>query len=134
MTEIDFSAEFGGGYAAEIVLPDFKALKKASKGVLLEDFPFKELAFILRVDGEIQQYGLPSVGNIEINKGENYLSVDIVITIEDRSDLANVIKKAFSRIVELIKNEYTNERINKFDEEKLKYLLDLLYKRYLIFR
>ena len=48
---IDFSAQFGGREAAAALLPHFKALKAVASGLVIENFPFKKIAFILRVDG-----------------------------------------------------------------------------------
>ena len=83
MTTIDVSAQFGGRDAAEAVLPHFWALKSALKGTTLVGFPFRELAFILRVDGEINTYGQSGAGNVRFDKKGTYVSVDLGLTHED---------------------------------------------------
>lgn len=83
MTTFEVSAQFGGRDAAQAFLPHFRALKSAVKGVSCSGFPFPQLAFILRVDGEVNTYGQSGVGNVEIDKKGRYVSVDIVITSAD---------------------------------------------------
>jgi hypothetical protein len=84
---IDVSAQFGGRDAAQAVLPHFRALKKAAKGVAIPDFPSRKLAFILRVDGEVRQYGDSGPCNIDVDKNLEYVSMDIVVAIADREKL-----------------------------------------------
>jgi hypothetical protein len=91
---IDFSAQFGGTDAASFVLPHFKALKAAAQGISVTNFPLPELAFILRVDGEVNQYGLSGLGDPEIDKKGRYLSVDLGLQLEDRKDLPAAIVRA----------------------------------------
>jgi hypothetical protein len=88
---IDFSAQCGGDDAAAAVMPHFKALKAASRGLRLEGFPFPELAYILRVDGEISQYQLSGPGNFEIDSDGEYLAIDIGILREDRDRIVEAI-------------------------------------------
>lgn len=90
-SRIDFSAQFGGRDAATIVLPHFKALKAASSKLSLEGFPFPKLAYILRVDGEVNQYGLSGAGSLEIDTDREYLSVDIGIKQGNRDQVTKVI-------------------------------------------
>ena len=91
---IDFSAQFGGRDAADVVLPHFRALKAAARGARLAGFPFAKLAFVLRVDGEVAQYGLSGVGNLDIDKDGDYLSIDLGITSDDRDRLLDVVTSA----------------------------------------
>lgn len=100
---IDFSAEFGGRDAATAVLPHFRALKAASRELFLDGFPFETLAFILRVDGEVNRYQLSGAGNLEIDKDGEYLSVDIGISSNDRDRIPDVISLAILSSVEKIK-------------------------------
>ena len=100
---IDFSAEFGGRDAATVALPHFKALKAASRGLRVEGFPFAELAYILRVDGEISRYQLSGAGNLEIDSDGEYLSVDIGIKHDDRDRILEVVCRAILSSVEQIK-------------------------------
>lgn len=103
-TTIDFSAEFGGRDAADAVLPHFKALKAASRGLHFEGFPFPQLAFILRVDGKVNEYGFSGVGELEIDKDGEYLAVDIGVRIADRSHVADVVTSAILASSESITN------------------------------
>lgn len=102
-SQIDFSAQFGGRDAAMVVLPHFKALKAASRDLRLKGFPFPKLAYILRVDGEVNQYGLSGAGNLVIDSDREYLSVDIGIKHGDRGQVAKVICAAIISSVEQIK-------------------------------
>jgi hypothetical protein len=102
-SRIDFSAEFGGRDAATTVLPHFRALKAASKGICIEGFPFALLAFILRVDGEVSRYQFSGAGNLEIDKDGEYLSVDIGISLDDRDRIIDIISSAVLSSIELIK-------------------------------
>jgi hypothetical protein len=83
VTTIDVSAQFGGRDAAKAVLPHFWALKSALKGAMLVGFPFRELAFILRVDGDVNTYGQSGAGNVQFDKKGAYVSVDLGLTHED---------------------------------------------------
>ena len=103
LSTIDFSAEFGGRDAAAVVLPHFKALKAAARGLRLEGFPFAKLAFILRVDGEVNRYGLSGAGNLEIDTDGEYLSIDIGISHDDRERIPDVISAAIISSVEQIR-------------------------------
>ena len=88
---IDFSAEFGGKDVAAAVPPHFRALKKASRELVMAEFPFAKLAFILRVDGEVNQYELSGAGHLEVDPNGGYLSVDIGIQREDRERIVTRI-------------------------------------------
>ena len=129
-TIIDFSAEFGGRDAASAVLPHFHALKAAAKGITLTHFPYPELAFILRVDGEISQYGFSGTGEPDIDCDEEYLSIDIGITEQDREDIQLVIKTAIMDSILIITAAINFRRINGFNAQKLVGPLELLCTRY----
>jgi hypothetical protein len=94
-TTIDVSAQFGGRDASQAVLPHFRALKSALKGKSVGGFPFPKLAFILRVDGEVNVYGQSGAGGIEFDKKGQYVSVDIGITHEDRAGRTDTELSAF---------------------------------------
>ena len=102
-SRIEFSAQFGGKDAAATALPYFKALKAASRGLRLDGFSYPTLAFILRVDGQVNRYDLSGAGNIDIDADGEYLSVDLGITYEDRAELADALSKALLSSIELIK-------------------------------
>ncbi len=102
LSVIDFSAQFGGRDAAAAVLPHFKSLKAAARGLPLEGFPFPKLAYILRVDGEVQRFGFSGARNLEIDSEAEYLSVDIGISQEDRGRIPDVISDAVMASIDTI--------------------------------
>jgi hypothetical protein len=107
-TELVFSADFGGRDAAAAVLPFFHAIKQACLQTAIHDFPFPRLAFVLRVDGDVHTFGPPTVGNLEVNKPEGYLSVDIVIRRDDRENLVDVLESSLLQSVETIDTALQN--------------------------
>ena len=125
-----FSAQFGGRDAADAVLPHFKALKAVAKEVTLDAFPYPELAFILRVDGEISQYGFSGVGEPEVDKGGGYLAIDIGITIKDRRDIPHVIRTSMIDSLQIIAAAINSRGIGDFDVETLRMPLNQLCDRY----
>lgn len=86
---ISVSAQFGGRDAAAALLPHFRALKRAASGCVIPNFPCGQLAFILRVDGDINTFDDPGVGHLEIDRQGTYVSLDIGITRKDRAVLAH---------------------------------------------
>lgn len=107
-TTFDVSAQFGGRDAAQALLPHFQALKSALKGKSFGGFPFPKLAFILRVDGEVNAYDQSGPGNIQFDKKGRYLSVDIGITREDQAgrepaDVSSFVARAFMSSVSLLR-------------------------------
>jgi hypothetical protein len=128
---IDFSAQFGGRDAAAAVLGHFKALKAAAKGICIEKFPLPKLAFILRVDGEVNEYNLSGPGNPEVGSDGSYLSIDLGISRMDRDDLRNRIATAILDSIPLIQAVLENRKITDFDPIPLKNSLGELCKRYM---
>ncbi|PCI09200.1 hypothetical protein COB72_07015 [bacterium] len=128
---IDFSAQFGGHDAADAVLPHFRALKAAAKNIEFSGFPYPKLAFILRVDGEISQYGFSGTGEPDIDRDGDYLSIDIGITIQDRETIPQVIKSGIMNSPEIITAAIQFRRIKGFDPEILRAPLELLCERYI---
>ena len=88
-----FSAQFGGRDAAESTLPSFRRLKDAAAGVEIVGFPYPELAFVLRVDGDIQQFSLSGLGDVEGCEGD-YYSIDLGITQADQQDVDEALLSA----------------------------------------
>lgn len=86
-TSIGVSAEFGGRDAAQAVLPHFKALKRAAETVALKGFPARDLTLILRVDGEIRSYAATGPGAVDVAEDGEYVSIDIVLSVDDRDAL-----------------------------------------------
>jgi hypothetical protein len=107
-TTIDVAAQFGGHDAAEAVLPHFWALKAALKRTTLVGCPFRQLTFILRVDGEVNSYGQSGAGNIKFAKKGTCVSVDIGVTHEDlagrgTTELATFVAGAIMSSVSLLR-------------------------------
>ena len=108
-TRIDVAAQFGGDDAAQLVLPHFRALKAALRGIAFDGFPIPELAFILRVDGSVSAYGLSGAGNVEFDRKGRYVSIDIGITNADLegggdAELAEFIAESIRSSPGLLKN------------------------------
>ena len=127
---IDFSAQFGGRDAAAIVLPHFKALKAAAKEITLDAFPYQQLAFILRVDGEVNQYGFSGTGNPDVDSNGKYLSIDIGITEEDRDNIPSIISSAILDSLPIIEAAVSHRGIDGFDADALRASLELVCERY----
>lgn len=127
---IDFSAQFGGRDAAAAVLPHFRTLKAVAKGITLDNFPYPQLAFILRVDGDVSQYGVSGTGNPDIDTDGKYLSIDIGITEEDRTNITSVVRSAILNSIPIIEAAVRQQGIGGFDVEKLRASLEVLCKRY----
>lgn len=129
-SEIDFSAQFGGRDAAAVALPHFKALKAAAKGVQVSGFPIPELAFILRVDGDVNQYGLSGLGNPEVDRSGKYVSLDIGITVKDRASIETRLSDAILASDELIVATVSAVGAGPIDREKLRAALTTVVDNY----
>lgn len=91
---IDCSGQFGGRDAHKVALPHWKALKSAGKATGVRSFPLPELHYVLRIDGEIQQYGPSGVGPVLVDKDRTCVSVDIQCTRADHPRIREVITGA----------------------------------------
>lgn len=129
-TIIGFSAQFGGQDAADAVLPHFWALKAAAKDIKFSGFPFPKLAFILRVDGQISQFGFSGAGEPDVDRDGEYLSIDIGITIQDRDNILRAIESGIMHSPEIITAAIRHQKIDGFDEDCLSESLTLLCKYY----
>jgi hypothetical protein len=128
---IDVSAQFGGRDAADAAMSHFKALKLAAKDIAVDSFPFPQLAFILRVDGNVNQYGFSGTGNPEIDRGEKYLSIDIGITKGDREDIPSRICSAILESPEIVAAAIRHKGIDGFQANDLTATLKILCERYI---
>ncbi len=128
---IDVSAQFGGRDAADAAMSHFKALKLAAKDIAVESFPYPRMAFILRVDGDVNQYGFSGTGNPEIDKGGKYVSIDIGITIGDRDDIRSRICSAILESPEIVAAAIRYEGIDGFQPNNLTETLKILCERYI---
>ncbi len=129
-TIVDFAAEFGGRDAASRVLPHFRALKRAAKKVQLPDFPFPELVFILRVDGEISQYGNSGIDNFDFDKAGEYLSLDIVMTLQNQEKVIEFISSSLINSSEEITKEMSCRKIGLIDADNIKNCMNELIANY----
>ena len=129
---IDFSAQFGGREAAAALLPHFKALKAVASGLVIENFPFKKIAFILRVDGEVNSYNLSGPGNLDFDQ-DNYVSVDLGIKRDEYESCAigamQSIIKSLRLSIEFLKNS-NDARLEEIDFRSLEDVLSQLIKSY----
>ena len=129
---IEFSAQFGGRDAAAAALPHFKALKAAANRYSLARFPFKSMAFILRVDGEVNSYGLSGPGQLDFD-GDNYVSVDIGIGREDyrsgSADLTGAIVSSLKASVDFLTRS-EDVRLREIDFQELQETLIQLCDSY----
>jgi hypothetical protein len=113
ISSIDFSAQFGGLDAENHVLPHFKALKKACKSIEIVNFPFRNLTFILRVDGKIRSFNFSGLEKIKTASSKEYISIDLGIMRKDYGQIEKVISESVL--------SSTNLLINVFAKMKLKY-------------
>lgn len=129
---IEFSAQFGGRDAATAVLPHFHALKTVAIHCSLADFPFESMAFILRVDGEVNSYGLSGPGNLDFDRTK-YVSIDIGIHREDyqlgSTHLASSIISSLKAGVDFLEQS-EDVRLQRVDFEELREALGRLCDSY----
>jgi len=116
------------------VLPHFKALKKAKIGLSLPNFVARDLTFILRVDGQINTFDGPSPGNLDAPRNREYVSLDLVVTVEDRRLLtsdagANPIVQAIKATVPFLAGK-TEVALSEEGLRALRETLDELCARY----
>lgn len=113
-SHVGFSAQFGGRDAADAVKPHFFALKSAAAELPILGFPVPELAYILRVDGEVSTFEDAPGSTIEIDRNGKYIALDIVISLEDRHRLEDVFCHAILSSVDILngKNLGLDRRIN----------------------
>lgn len=86
---ISVSAQFGGNDAATALLPHLWALKRAAVACVVPTFPYPEIAFILRVDGDVSSYGESGISHLDLDRNGTYLSLDIGISRTDRTLLGS---------------------------------------------
>lgn len=101
-TTIEVSAQFGGRDAAAAVLPHFRALKSAAQGMVLDEFPFKKLGFILRVDGNVTSYGLAGAENVDVDERGEYVSADIGLKRDGWSSASVIVSSVQMAIIESV--------------------------------
>lgn len=89
----------------------------AAKTVCLSPFPFPQIAYILRVDGEGTTYGQYEIGYPDVDKNGKYFSIDIGVTIENRSALKETILTALRSSV-----SFVSEELKKLGLESFNYL------------
>lgn len=133
--EIDFSAQFGGRDAADAMLPHFRALKAAARDKSLNSLPFDKLAFILRVDGEVTEFGQSGVCNLDLDTDGEYVSIDIGVAKKDRrtesgpEGVADFLIDAIQASVSFLQNA-GDRRLERIDFEDLRNVLSELCDTY----
>ena len=130
MSEVTFSAQFGGRDAATAVLPHFKALKASAKEVELSGFPLPQLAYILRVDGEVAQYGPPGLGNPKLDKAREYVSVDMCLSISDRDRLSDRVSEMLLSSDAIVVATISAAKAGEVDRDFLKQTLSRVAMEY----
>ena len=126
---LDVSAQFGGKDAAQAVLPHFRALKVAVRGQGIRDLPVSKLAFVLRVDGEVTEYGFSGAGNVDVDARGEYISVDIGCTRDDRANLEERIVTAIVATPTVLQSS-GDLRVKELDCAKLAADLAAFVERY----
>lgn len=135
-TSISFAAQVGGPEASEIFKPHFRALKQASRDLVLSRFPIAEIAFLLRVDGRFQKFGFRGLGSPHVNPSEGYISLDIGV---QESDLLRLPRRAGIEIVcESVRGSVgylvarCEEHIGGFDALEFGHVMCEVVDRYLV--
>jgi hypothetical protein len=132
MAFISFSGQFGGRGASGKILPYFWGLKLAAEGVEFEGFPFPELAFILRVDGEVSQFGDSGPNNLKMDRNGEYLSVDLGLTLVDQDNIEAALVRGLEATPEAIKVfEFKRKRRWRIDHQRLQAAISVLVARFL---
>ena len=111
-SQITFSGEFGGPDAGTLGRSRWLGLKAAAHDVDLRSFPFSELAFILRIDGKVHSFGSRGVDNLLISRSKEYLSVDIVIPLEDHERIDDAIVDAMKATPEFLRTHSKCKRMD----------------------
>ena len=75
---LDVAGQFGGIDAGDCAVPHFGALKLACRSTQLSALP-GQLTFILRVDGDVRQFGARGLDNLVVGDGGGGVSVDICL-------------------------------------------------------
>lgn len=98
---IEVAAQIGGKDAFLVMQPHIKYLKQAFASVVdpISD-QVQQLTYILRVDGNVRVWNLPSISNIDMSLKDSYISVDIAVPLHEwkkaGGDLADYISHAFT--------------------------------------
>lgn len=80
MTEISLPAEIGGKDAFQVTNVLILELRKLlSEHCRKKYAPIREIAPILRISGEIADYGAERNENLKFNKRESYVTIDVVV-------------------------------------------------------
>ncbi|GEM_PF-2992339 len=118
-TIITSGAEMGGKKVSNLFVPYFMAFKRACKEIVFEDFPFKELAFLFRVCGEIKNYEGSGLDAYELNKKDDFLAIDIVITKKIREDLISYFEDLPIETNKYLIKMVKEKKIKSYNEENL---------------
>lgn len=96
----EIAAQFGGKDCSEVILPHFRAIKKALKKHRDSRYcdSIDEFSFLLRVDGQITQWEFYGCENIDFNLKERFISIDVGVPIliwkKSNKDIADYFSKS----------------------------------------
>lgn len=98
---IEVAAQIGGKDAFLVMQPHIKYLKQAFASVVDPiSNQVQQLTYILRVDGNVRVWNLPSVSNIDLSLKDGYISVDIAVPFhewkKEAGIFADYIRHAFT--------------------------------------
>lgn len=131
MAIITFSAQMGCKQSSEEALPYFWGLKEAAKEIDISGFPFPELAYILRVDGNIWAFGVSGPNNFKLDRKGQYLSIDLGVTIDDRKRLPTVLAESLLVSIDALHAfEFKRKRAWHIDYEELKLAIHTLVRNF----
>ena len=116
---IGFSAQCGGPDADTTITPIWMSLNALAEGFHLRGIPFDELAFMLRVDGKVSEYGVSDpIDNFKKNKRQGYLSVDIGIKVTERERAVHKIIEGMRSTADYIQSQGSAKSL-KIDYDQL---------------
>ena len=123
-----------GGRSTEEFHRHTWGLKLAAEGLYLEEFPVKELAFLLRVDGEFVQWEFSGPAHVAVGRNDNYISLDLGFTLEDQKRLVEygdqtIMTDAVLGSVELLKKS-RRKVVRAINFNDLEETLNVLVERY----
>lgn len=133
---LSVSAQFGGGLGSTVLKPHFFGLKKGFRGAgdLIPCDSIRQVAFILRVDGDIVQFNFEGCERIDLNLRKKYISIDVGVPMacwKDRSDveiaqyLASVLPDGLEQMLARLRAEKI-----ACDEDQVRALFERGLSRY----
>jgi hypothetical protein len=117
MTRIDVAGQLGGKDAQPYFRPHFKALKAACAECRLRGLDTSKLTYILRVDGEVATYGGAGVGPIDVDQKNNWISVDLEISIEDRAKMDSILPVYLRDSISVLTKQFSQMDVRLFSSD-----------------